>query len=161
MAQMKKSGRGLPHSIGAVFPMPSKPRLVLAWCIYFVTGIAAFAWKIKRQDPDIGSEGLFPTFLAVAPNILPAVALPFLVFIRPKTVTFHEFMQTAALMAAMLMAYEVAQIMMPSRTFDWRDLLATAIGSLMAILLGWLVFFRCLGQAGNGAQSLGANQDKA
>jgi hypothetical protein len=125
----------MPRTIAAL--EPSRRRKVFAVTVYALIGASAIWLKFQRNTLAV------PDWVtAVAPNFLPAMALPFMVFLRPGSVTFREYWVAVGGISAGLMAYEVAQIWMPKRTFDWGDLAATALGGLVGGALGSLEFFR-------------------
>lgn len=80
--------------------------------------------------------------LGVHANFLPALVLPTLVFLRPRDVTWGDYVRMTGALALGLVGYEAAQLWMPRRTFDWADVAATMVGALLAIVLGRLAYFR-------------------
>jgi hypothetical protein len=89
------------------------------------------------------SDALAPLWLAgVLPNLFGAALVPLVLFLSSRAVTLKDFLMFVVIFAIALSGYEVAQIWMPRRSFDWYDLLATAIGALIAAGLGPALFLR-------------------
>jgi Na+-transporting NADH:ubiquinone oxidoreductase subunit NqrE len=123
---------------------PSNTRTTVALAFYLVAGLGAMVWKIHRLR--LTGPSLFPAWMiGVMPNFIPAAVLPMLLFISKRVVRPHEYLGMVLTILAVLCAYEIVQIWMPQRTFDWADLAASAAGSYLGWLIGWLVFFRWLG----------------
>lgn len=101
-------------------------------------------WKLVREDSEFTSGSVPFWILGVMPNFLPAIVLPTLVFFRPQVVSYRDYLQMVLTILIVLVVYEVAQIWMPGRTFDWSDLGASVAGAAVSCLLGWIVFFQWL-----------------
>jgi len=124
---------------------PSKARTTVALAFYFVAGVGAMVWKILRIR--LSGPSLFPAWMiGVMPNFIPAAVLPMLLFISKRVVRPRDYLGMVLTILAVLCAYEIAQIWMPQRTFDWADLAASVAGSCLGWLIGSLVFFRWLGR---------------
>ena len=90
------------------------------------------AVKLTRQS-DIF---LAPEWLAaVLPNFVCASMIPIAIFLSRRTIQFRDTLWMAAFSAMMLVAYEIAQLWMPRRTFDWNDIWATVAGATFSICL--------------------------
>ena len=124
--------------------IPSFRRTVAACCVYAVGGIAAFTWKVLRNGSGFATYPISDWLVGVMPNLLPAAVLPALIFIRPRTVRFKEYLGMVFAILLALIAYEVAQLWMPSRTFDVADIVASILGAGLGCLLCWLLFFGLL-----------------
>jgi hypothetical protein len=122
--------------------LPTRSRKVAALTLYAVGGVAALVWKLLRDDREFTSGSVPFWIIGVMPNFLPAVVLPALIFIRPQVVEYRDYLQMVLIMLVALVVYEVTQIWMPSRTFDWADLGASVTGAGVSCLLGWIVFFQ-------------------
>ncbi len=123
---------------------PSSRRVVAAFSLYAAGGIAAFAWKILRNGPDFETYAISQWLVGAVPNLLPAAVLPALIFIRPRSVRFKDYLDVVFAILLGLIAYEFAQLWMPSRTFDVSDIVASILGAALGCLLCWFVFFICL-----------------
>jgi hypothetical protein len=123
---------------------PSNLRAAVAIAFYLIAGAAAAAVKLGR--PQVADTSpLLLLFYGVAPNLFPAALLPFLVFIRKHRVCLRDYLAFTFTIFLALSAYEVSQLWMSKRTFDWNDITASAVGAIVAVPLGWLVFFLFLG----------------
>lgn len=122
---------------------PGKARTAAAILLYLIAGLGAVVWKVLRSGMT-DSTHIPPWIAGVMPNLIPAAFMPLLVFATNKVVRFRDYLAMVATMLAVLCAYEFAQTRMPTRTFDWADVAASAVGSCFGCLIGWLVFFRCL-----------------
>jgi len=106
-----------------------------------MAGAGAVAGKVIRDGLN-ESERQAAWVLGVLPNFLPALVLPTLIFLRPREVTWGDYLRMTGAVALGLAGYESAQLWMPRRTFDWADVAATAVGAALALALGRLMFFR-------------------
>jgi len=136
---------------------PSRTRTVAALVFYVIAGVAAILWKAFRDD--LSNMRFLPVWIIGGmPNFIPAAFMPMLLFITRRTVRPREYFGVVLAILGALCAYEVAQIWMPKRTFDWADVAASAAGSCLACLLGWSVFFQWLGTP---AAQIGSNVSKS
>lgn len=123
---------------------PSPARTIVAVVIYLLAGAVAMAWKLSRAS--MGGVEWLPGWLpGVMPNLLPAMVLPMLLFATKRSVRWSEYVNTVGAMLGGLCLYEIIQLWMPKRTFDWADLAASVGGALVGCVMGWLVFFRGFG----------------
>lgn len=115
---------------------PSKSRSALAVALILPVFVYAVAAKLTR-----GSHHLAPEWLeGVLPNLACGAAVPVAIFLSPRALRFRDYLLFDALILFGLCAYEVAQIWMPKRTFDWNDLWASGIGAAVAVVAGAGVF---------------------
>lgn len=134
----------------------SNLRAAVAIAFYLIAGTAATALKLGR--PHVADTSpLLLLFYGVAPNLVSAALLPFLVFIRKHRVCFRDYLAHTLTIFLALSAYEFSQLWMPKRTFDWNDITASAVGAIVAVPLGWLVFFLFLGTAFHSSSSPNAH----
>ncbi len=129
--------------------VPSFRRTVVAFSLYAGGGIAAFVWKVLRDRQEFDSYPVSPWLVGVMPNLLPAAVLPALIIIRPQSVRFKEYFSIVVAVLSALIAYEIAQLWMPSRTFDVADIIASILGAGLGCLFCWLIFFAWLGRRCN------------
>ncbi len=128
---------------------PSKARTIAAVALYLVAGMVAVVWKFSRRSMAEGQ--LVPDrILAVVPNLVPAIFVPMVLFISKRVVRFPDYLRVVVAILVALCVYEFAQLWMPKRAFDWADIAASVAGSCIGCLVGWLVFFRCLGSSAPG-----------
>lgn len=125
--------------------IPSLGRTVAAWSLYAAGGIAAFGWKVLRQQEAFETGSVPHWLVGTFPNLLPALVMPALIFIRPQIVRFTEYLMLAMAILFGLIVYEIVQLWMPSRTFDYADIVASVVGAGLGCLLCWLIFFCWLG----------------
>jgi hypothetical protein len=89
-----------------------------------------------------GECPLAPPWLAgVLPNVVCGFAVPLVVFLTGRVLRVADFLWMASFTLAGLCLYEVAQVWMPRRTFDWADVGATVVGVLLALVVGAAFFF--------------------
>jgi hypothetical protein len=77
-----------------------------------------------------------------SPNFIIPFTLPLLWLIPRKSITLWEFSKNAFGAAVGMTLYEFIQLMMPWRTFDGYDIVASFLGGFLSILLAWPLFFR-------------------
>src|SRR5262245_22747634 len=112
---------------------PSPARRALAGL--FMASGAAYTAAVKLSRA--GSSALAPEWLAgVLPNLVCAAVVPLAAFLSGRAIRFRDFLLFDALVLAGLCGYEVAQLWMPRRTFDWDDLWASGAGALAALAVG-------------------------
>lgn len=125
--------------------IPSVGRTVAAWSLYASGGIAAFGWKVLRDGDGLETSFMSHWLVGVMPNLLPALVMPALIFIRPQIVRFNEYLMLVFAILVGLIVYEIVQLWMPSRTFDSADIAASFVGAGLGCVLCWLIFFYWLG----------------
>ena len=90
--------------------------------------------------------GILPSLsLLDAKGTSPNFVLPFCsvgILVRNRRVTLRHFVGTAFGAAVGMTAYEIMQVWMPWRTFDYWDILASIIGAMVSVLFAWVVYFR-------------------
>ena len=87
------------------------------------------------------------------PNFICGAVIPFAILSGNRAIRFHEFLSFCGLIALGLIVYELVQIAMPNRTFELNDLIATPVGALLPVSLGWMFFLRNM-QAGKQSHAL-------
>src|SRR4029077_5456800 len=106
----------------AMVSYPGTARRVLAGL--FMASGAAYTAAVKLTRG--GSSALAPEWLAgVLPNLVCGAVVPLAAFLSGRAIRFRDFLLFDALVLAGLCAYEVAQLWMPRRTFEWGDLWAS------------------------------------
>jgi hypothetical protein len=85
-------------------------------------------WLFHHFGRDSVVAGSLPNFLAVL-----VFSLAYTVIKPPQG--SRQIIQTIATVVIGLTLYEIAQIWMPHRTFDWNDIAATLLGGLASWLL--------------------------
>ncbi len=125
---------------------PSPGRVAAAWGLYVAGGVAAIGWKVLRDDARFGAGLISPWVIGVMPNFLPAAVLPALVFVKSRVVPIEEYLGMVMTIFTVLSVYEILQVWIPNRTFDWADIAASAAGACAACLIGWFVFFQWFGE---------------
>ena len=98
--------------------------------------------------------GIIPVLLpldanGISPNFVIPLALPFVILIANKSVSLWGFTKTATGSAVGMIVYEVIQIWMPKRTFDFMDIYASFAGALASIIIAWVLFFRLTSEMKN------------
>lgn len=124
-----------------VWSSPSLARQLVAGAI--ITGGAGYVAFVKftrEGEPAFASAWL----AGVLPNLVCAAVVPLAPFLSRRSLPGIDFLWMTLITAIVLCLYEFAQIWMPRRTFDWDDIGATAIGAIVALLLG-AGFFVCTG----------------
>jgi hypothetical protein len=85
-------------------------------------------WLFHHFGRNSVVAGSLPNFLAVL-----VFSLAYTVIKPPQG--SRQIIQTIATVVIGLTLYEIAQIWMPHRTFDWNDIAATLLGGLVAWIL--------------------------
>ena len=73
-------------------------------------------------------------FSANSPNFFPIIAMQLFYFIENKY-NVRTFFKWCISVSGFVIAYEIIQTFMPNRTFDWKDILAT----ILATIIGYIV----------------------
>jgi VanZ family protein len=95
--------------------------------------------KIARRHFEIG----LPIWVMDSlPNFICAAVIPFVLLTGRRAVRRVEFLSFCGLVVLGLVVYELLQIAMPKRTFQVNDLIASAVGALLSVSLGWIFFRR-------------------
>ena len=145
-------GASVRRSRHSMQSLPSRARTAAAVALYLIAGVGGMAWKVFRAG--ITEAGWVPVgIVGVMPNLIPAAFLPMLLFATGRVVRWRDYVGVAVAILGALCAYEVAQIWMPRRTFDWADIAASGAGACVGCLLGWMVFFRWLGSSTRASDS--------
>jgi len=132
---------------------PSKARTAIALVFVLLAGLGVLAWEAMHESiSEFGAVSVW--FIGVMPNFLSAAFMPLLIFATRIVLVFRDYLGIVVTICAALCAYEFAQIWLPKRTFDWADIGASLVGSCLACLVGWLVFFRCLTRRAESSQSI-------
>jgi len=74
------------------------------------------------------------------PNFTAVLLLVFGYGLIKRPLTKSEALRSVAAIAAGLVLYEIAQIWMPGRVFDWADIAASLAGGLLAAALIQLIY---------------------
>jgi hypothetical protein len=90
------------------------------------------------------------------PNFAPVAFSPLIVLWRQPAARFSDFLRFAISACAAMVTYEVIQLWMPRRTFDWADMAASALGLPVALVFGY-VFSRGPSAGGIVADDAGAD----
>jgi hypothetical protein len=110
--------------------MTMRPSVLLL----FVMAVSAVVLMVFRGDmpfiPGVVDDSL--------PNFVPTAFSPLLVIRRRRAAQFGDYLQFALGMFAAMSVYEVLQLWMPRRTFDWGDIAASALGIPVALFFGLL-----------------------
>src|SRR4051812_32625223 len=115
----------------------SPTRQVAAGALMAAGAAYVAAVKLTRE----GAAPLAPAWLAGAlPNLVCGAVLPLAAFLSRRPVRAVDFLWMTLSSLAGLWLYEVAQIWMPRRTFDWDDVWASAAGAVLALPLGAAFF---------------------
>ncbi|QDU21200.1 VanZ family protein [Urbifossiella limnaea] len=91
------------------------------------------AVKLTRE----GEVVLSTAWLAgVLPNLVCAAVVPLAPLLSRRLLSGRDFLWMTLFTAIGLCLYEFTQVWMPRRTFDWDDVVATAVGAMVALVLG-------------------------
>jgi hypothetical protein len=105
-------------------------------------GAATLYTAAVKLDGGPATDTFAPRWLAgVLPNLAAGFVLPLLPLVPPRVVRFRELVAVAVLAFAGLTVYEFMQLKMPRRTFDWFDILASAVGAAAAVGVARGLFF--------------------
>ena len=74
------------------------------------------------------------------PNFICGAVVPFAILLGDRIFRLREFLFFSGLIALGLIAYELIQIVMPTRTFELMDLAASTAGMLVPLAVGWTLF---------------------
>ena len=96
---------------------------------------AAYVAAVKLTR-DGGTHLATAWVAGVLPNFVCGAVVPLAVFLTQRSLRFREFLWMTLFTLIGLCVYEVAQLGMPRRTFDWDDILASIAGAIMALVLG-------------------------
>lgn len=119
--------------------VPTTRRTVLAAAFMAAGFVFTVAVKLTRgTDSALVANGL----AGVLPNLTCAAFVPVVIFIGPRVITARDYLLFVVLILFGLLLYEVAQIWMPRRTFDFDDIWASAVGAVVAVALGFAFFLR-------------------
>lgn len=130
--------------------VPSTTRKVVTGLLIVVLLSIGLLLKVVRDF------GLAPALLPLdangtSPNFILSLAISLGILLREKAVSLWDFTKGAMGAATGMTVYEIAQIWMPSRTFDLNDIAASFVGAVFGIMLGWMLFFRVISQDGGSA----------
>jgi hypothetical protein len=91
-----------------------------------------------------GNQGMeLPTWVMDSlPNFICAAVIPFAILMGNRAIRLLDFFSFCGLVAFGLVVYELFQLVMPNRTFETNDFIATALGALLPVALGWIFFQR-------------------
>jgi hypothetical protein len=78
----------------------------------------------------------------VLPNLMCGALVPVVIFIGTRDITARDYLLFVALILCSLVVYDVTQLWMPRRTFAFDDIWASAVGSAIAVALGFALFLR-------------------
>jgi hypothetical protein len=103
-----------------------------------VVGFAlTLAVKNARRHVEIG----LPIWVMDSlPNFIYAAVIPFVLLTGRRAIRLVDFLSFCGLIVLGLVVYELIQIAMPKRTFQVNDLIASAVGALLSVSLGWIFF---------------------
>ena len=73
-------------------------------------------------------------FSANSPNFFPVIAMQIFYFIENKY-NSRKFINWCISVCGFVIGYEIIQIFMPNRTFDWKDILATILATIIGYLM--------------------------
>lgn len=118
---------------------PTINRRIVAAAIMVIGFALTLAVKIVRGNQWVE----LPTWVMDSlPNFICAAVIPFAIFIGNRVIRLLDFFSFCGLVACGLVVYELFQLVMPNRTFETNDLIATALGALLPAALGWILFQR-------------------
>jgi VanZ family protein len=75
------------------------------------------------------------------PNFAATALSPLILIFLKRKYTFSRYVKFVIAMFLGMSLYEVVQIWMPSRTFDWTDIAASFLGAALAALAGLVLPF--------------------
>jgi hypothetical protein len=81
-----------------------------------------------------------PWIMDSLPNFICGAAIPFAILLSDRVFRLRDFLVFNGLIALGLIAYELVQIVMPTRTFELMDLAASAAGAMVPLAVGWTLF---------------------
>ncbi len=109
---------------------------ILGTCFLFVFLVKEVRYRGIRLD-------IFSSWIVgVLPNFICLFALPQIILVRRTQTTLIEYMKVTFFFAVFMIGYEVAQIWMPRRTFDWADIATSISGAALGIIFVRVVYFR-------------------
>lgn len=118
---------------------PATRRRLIAAAIFIAGGVLTVVVKLVRHQIDTG----LPVWVMDSlPNFICGMVVPFVILAGDRAFRFADFALFCGLSALGLIAYELLQLVMPRRTFELNDIVATAAGALLAMALGRMIFFR-------------------
>lgn len=126
---------------------PTTTRRVIASAILVSGFLLTLAVKLLRGHSE---NDMVTLVLGAMPNLVCGAVTPFAVMIGYRTILYRDFLLLCLLLMAGLIVYEILQLTMQNRVFDWNDIGATTLGGLLAILFGRLFFRRDPGQRQDG-----------
>jgi len=110
---------------------------ILFFGIYIIFAACAFVLITNR-----GKFAFVPQIVTgTLPNFVPVAFCPLLTLFSQKTRSLWDLYKLAFSMFFAMCTYEVAQIWMPHRTFDWADIVASALGLFVALVVFRVQFF--------------------
>lgn len=101
------------------------------WIAFFLLTILTItfenlSYRAYIADNNINDYG----FSANSPNFFPIIAMQIFYFIENKY-NSEKFLRWCLSVCGFVIGYEVLQIFMPNRTFDWKDIIATILASII------------------------------
>ncbi|MBL8814451.1 MAG: hypothetical protein JNL58_00365 [Planctomyces sp.] len=122
-----------------MYSYPTARRRLVASGIMVSGFILTVVVKLIRNHTEIG---LPMRLMDSMPNVVCGAVVPFAVFIGNRAIRMFEFLAFCGFIVLGLSAYEIVQVWLPKRTFQLNDIVASVVGGVLSMLLGWLFFRR-------------------
>jgi hypothetical protein len=122
-----------------VISYPTTRRRIVAATILIGGFVLTLIVKIVRGRIETGVPMWVMDSL---PNFMCGAVLPFAILTGTRTIRLLDFLLFCGMILLGLVVYEFVQIIMPKRTFELNDLVASVVGVITSVSIGWVFFGR-------------------
>lgn len=121
---------------------PSWQLKLYAIVSYIIIGIVASIIRLSRADFNVFPFLVFFDFYGSSPNFFVCFAGPLFTLLYNKEIHFIDYVKISATVPLGLTLYEFVQLILPGRTFDVYDIVASFVGGVCSILLAMFFVFK-------------------
>lgn len=98
---------------------------------------ATFVYIVALKATRGSDITLAPEWLAgILPSLLCTAVLPFIILTSNRNLTYSHFLKWTVLIMMGFVVYEILHVVRTKQVFDWDHLVASFVGSGIAVLIG-------------------------